>query len=277
MRPYILLFLIITLPLVSGGSTIGTIEGYWKISYDITNTNPYTVFVAVPYYDIDFFSIPLKSSKDFTTANMPVIYFVNQDYGGIYTTLNGELGFWMPPYTTVKVHREGDLLYVLNTANTTQNKYRVAGPALVSNTVIFDEKEQMDLLYKKGVKVDNYRLYVRGKFLKSQDSDVVSMVIPAPLVLKNYNKFNKIVGKGDADIWVNSYNDYIKGHEKISYKKHPELYDAFNDDTLIPKMLTEPDDGSMNIKLFDVPAMVFTTTDNTPIEFSYIMYSYDTN
>ena len=58
---------------------------------------------------------------------------------------------------------------------------------------------------------------------------------------------------------------------------HPELYDnTFNDDTLIPKMLSRPDDGSMNIKLFDVPAMVFTTSDNAPIEFSYVMYSYDT-
>ncbi|MBW9222553.1 hypothetical protein KKP97_05860 [Methanothermococcus sp. SCGC AD-155-C09] len=278
MRSYILLFFtVITLPLVSGEYTLNTIDAYWKISYEITNTNPYTVFVVMPY-NINFSNVLIKLPKDFTTLNVSGFTFTNQDYGEIYTTLNEELGFWVPPYTTVKIHRDGILSYMLipNIPDNAQNEFRVAGPAIMNNITIFDEKERMKLLHKEGVKI-KYKLYVRGKFLKSKNSNVVSMVIPAPLVLKNYHTFNKIVGKGDVDIWVDSYNDYIRKHEKISYKMHPELYDnVFNDDTLIPKMLTEPDDDSMNIKLFDVPAMVFTTSDDKPIEFSYVMYSYDT-
>lgn len=253
--------------------TIGNISGYWKLSFEITNTNPYTVFVAIPY-ELEFTNKPLIFSKDFNILNVLGNIFTYQDSMDFYTILNGELGFWIPPYTKVNVYRRGNFTYLLNT-NDFNDEYKVVGPALVNNIMIFNEKEQMDLLYKEGVRVNNYRLYVRGKFLKSQDSNVVSIVIPAPLVLKDYSKFNKIIGKGDVDIWVDSYNDYIRGHEKISYKMHPELYDAFNDDTLIPRMLTEPDDVNMNIKLFDVPAMVFTTSDNSPIEFSYVMYSYD--
>ena len=271
MKHLILIFfaiLVLTIPSSCMGATIATMEGEWILSGEITNTNPYTIFVIVPEY-VTTQIISLKSSDDFLSvglneANNSVIYV---DFDNTELILNGESGFWMPPYTTMKISMDSDYNYILSAGGTTTN-YEISNPALVSGTKVIDVKTIFPI-YKKGIKLSNFKLHVRGNVCKSEDTDVLSIVIPAPVVLDNYYRFNKILGKYDKDVWVNSYNEYIKKHEKINYNQNSELYEI--DDALIPKM---DDDLGMDIKLkiFDVPAMVFTTSSSEPIDFTYTMY-----
>ena len=63
--------------------------------------------------------------------------------------------------------------------------------------------------------------------------------------------------------------EYINKHKKTAYKQNPELYNI--DDALVPNMDDSFGSG-VNLKLFDVPAMAFTTSDKQPIDFAYVMY-----
>lgn len=286
MRVVLILLLLFTLSHISA-ETICKIGGIWRLSFDVTNTNPYTVFVAVPE-DIYFFSRSLKYSNDFSKLYVTGMVNTNSDTDDYYTTLNGKTGIWIPPYTTVKICKSGNFLYTLNTFET-QNEFEVVGPALVNTTYVFDET-QLKPLYKYGIIVNNYRIYVDGKIVKSSDTEVISVVIPAPLVLGSYNSFHKIVGKYNVDIWVDSYRRYIGRHKITSSERNSKIYNSL-DDTLVP--ITDDDlvvynsfdnvaqiiddsfkDRGVYLKLFDVPAMVFTTDDgdSKPLEFTYVMY-----
>lgn len=282
------LFLFINLSQTSA-ETICKIEGTWRLSFEITNTNPYTVFVAIPE-NIHFSDRSLKYSTDFTKLSINVEVTTNKDMNDYYTTLNGKIGIWIPPYTTVKIYKNGNFSYILNTPGV-EDEFKVIGPALVDVIKVFDET-QLKSLYKYGIIVDNYRLYVDGKIIKSPDTEVISMVIPAPLVLDDYDSFRKLVGRYDVDIWVDSYREYIKGHKRIALRRYSQLYNSI-DDSLIPNIdddlvvynsldsAVEALDNDLrskdiHLKLFDVPAMVFTTDDGEykPLRFSYVMYKY---
>ena len=252
--------------------TIGYIEGAWKLSFEITNTNPYTIFVAIPDH-INFSDKSLKYSKDFLKlyVNRTIVTFENRN--DHYTILNGKTGIWIPPYTTVKIYKYGNFSYILKIP-INRDKFKVIGPALVDTIKVFDET-QIKSLRKYGVKVDNYKLLVNGKIVKSSDTEVLSIVIPAPLVLKDYDSFHKLLGKYDVDIWVDSYRKYVNKHKMMSSRRYSELYNSL-DDSLIPTMDNDLTDMDINLKLFDVPAMVFTTDDGETksLEFSYVMYKY---
>ena len=262
---FIMLFISIV-PMVCAETTIATMDGYWTLTGEITNTNPYTVFIAVPD-EINYYNKSLKSSDNFLKVNLTDNNVNTTNAVGFYSTvLNGKKGFWIPPYTTVKIKINGIMDYSLN-IDEKQDNYDVSGPALVDKTKILDLK-QLFPAYKKGIKLDRFRLYVRGSIKKSDNTDVVSLIVPAPLVLKDYCRFNKILGKYDTDVWVDSYNAYINNHKKLSSKK-PNL-DVF-DDALVPNM--EDDLGmDVHLKLFDVPAMTFTTSSSKDIDYAYAMY-----
>ncbi|GBF36168.1 hypothetical protein [Methanofervidicoccus abyssi] len=265
--PLLLLFLLFILPQTSA-EIICEIEGTWKLSFDITNTNPYTVFIAVPD-EIYFFNKPLGYSGDFLKLDIIGTVTTNKNIEDYYTTLNGETGIWIPPYTTVRIYKDGNFSYNLSTSET-QAEFKVVPPALMDTTEVFDET-QLKSLYKYGIVVNNYRLYVNGKITKSPDTKTVSIIIPAPLVLKDYSSFYKFIGKYDVDIWTDSYRKYVDKHKTL--KKYSKL-NTFIDYTLVPNMDNDPIDMDINLKLFDVPAMVFTTDNGEikPLEFSYVMY-----
>ena len=252
--------------------TVCQVYGTWKLSFEITNTNPYTVFVAIPEA-IGYYDKSLKYSKEFQKLDVKgiVATYIEEDN---YTTLNGEKGIWIPPYSTVKVHKYGIFTYNLSTT-VIPDRYKIVGPALMNVISVFDETLIEKPLYKYGVKVDNYKLLVNGKVVKSSDTEVISIVIPTPLILKDYDSFNKLLGRYDVDVWVDSYRKYVNKHKTMSSKRYPELHDSI-DDTLVPIIDNDFVDMDMNLKPFDVPAMVFTTDDgeSKPLEFSYVMYKY---
>ncbi|HIQ38684.1 MAG TPA: hypothetical protein EYH53_01600 [Methanothermococcus okinawensis] len=267
----LLLFLLFILPQTSA-EIICKIEGIWVLSFEITNTNPYTVFIAVPD-EIYFSDRSLKYSEDFLKLGINGIVTTNKNIENYYTTLNGEVGIWIPPYTTVKIYKDGNFSYILSTSKT-QDKFKVVGPALMDTTKVFDET-QLKSLYKYGIVVNNYRLYVDGRITKSPNTEVISIIIPAPLVLKDYSSFYKFIGRYNVDIWVGSYRKYVNKHKTMFSKRYSELYNSI-DDTLVPIMDNDLIDMDANLKLFDVPAMVFTTDDGEikSLEFSYVMYKY---
>ena len=259
-------------PVYVENKTICQIHGKWKLSFEITNTNPYTVFVAIPD-TLWYYNKPLKYYEDFQKLYVSGVVAAYGDND--YTILNGKKGIWIPPYTTVKVHRHGIFVYNLNII-LIPDKHEIVGPALMDTTSVFDEIFLEKSLRKYGVKVDNYKLLVNGKIVKiPHNTEVISMVIPAPLVLKDYDSFHKLLGKYDVDIWVDSYRKYVNKHKTISSRRYFELYNSL-DDSLIPTMDNDLTDIGINLKLFDVPAMVFTTDDGETksLEFSYIMYKY---
>ena len=258
--------------------TICQVYGTWKLSFEITNTNPYTVFVAIPDA-ISYYKKPLKYSEDFQKLDVEGIVTTRIDKDD-YTILNGEKGIWIPPYTTVKVQKYGIFVYDLRTT-VMPDRLKVVGPALMDTTSVFDETYLEESLRKYGVKVSNYRLLVDGKINISNNTEVLSIVIPAPLVLENYNSFHKLVGRYDVDVWVDSYRGYVNKHKTMASKRYSELYNSIDDtlvpvvdDTLMPLMDNNLRDRDANLKPFDVPAMVFTTDDGEikPLEFSYVMY-----
>jgi len=262
--------LVLTIPSSCMGADIATIEGEWKLSGEITNTNPYTVFVIFPD-EVALSEKSLKSSDDFSIvslndeSNNSLIWV---DFDNTLLKLNGKRGFWMPPYTTMKIFMNSNYSYTLG-ADESATNFDISGPALVSSTKLIDVKTMFPI-YKKGVKLNEFKLWVSGNIHKSEDTDVLSIIIPAPVVLSNYYKFNKILGKYDKDVWIDSYNDYITKHKKMNYKQNPELYEI--DDTLIPNMDDDVLGMDVKLKIFDVPAMVFTTTSSESLDFAYTMY-----
>jgi hypothetical protein len=269
--PIFFTILVLIIPSACSAATIAAMEGDWELSGEITNTNPYTVFVVVPDSG-DLSDKSLKSSDDFVMVSPENSLNESEspltaDNDTSLVIMNGKKGFWLPPYTTKKIKLKGKYGSTFS-VDDSQSNYDISGPALVSSTKLIDLKTILPI-YKKGVKLNEFKLWVTGNISKSEDTDVLSIIIPAPVVLNNYYKFNKVLGQYDKDVWIDSYNDYVTKHKEISYKQNPELYEI--DDTLIPNM---DDDLGMDVKLkiFDVPAMVFTTTSSESIDFAYTMY-----
>jgi len=274
-------------PIIPTSKPICQIYGKWKLSFEITNTNPYTVFVAMPE-PVWCYQQCLKYSGNFQKLG---ISGVVATYDENYTVLNGRKGIWIPPYTSVRVQRHGIFIYNLN-VSVIPDRHEIIGPALLNGTTVFDNVFLERFLNKYNVKVGNYKLLVNGKIVKLADNtQVLSIVIPAPLVLDDYYAFYKLLGKHDVDIWVDSYRNYVNEHSKIytnTYgtvllEKDSELSSVFNnaliptvDDTLVPDNDNNLKDENFGLKPFDVPAMVLTTDDgdHESIKFSYVMYKY---
>ena len=263
---FFLIFFIISIPLVSGETAIANMDTYLTLTGEITNTNPYSVFISTTQ-NISLTDKSLNSPNNFEllTVNSTVINNTELNLNTI--TLNGIEGFWMPPYSTVKLKFGQEKEHTIS-SDGTAGSYEVVGPGLVNKVETINIKTLFEAR-KKGILLNEFKLYVRGSVEKSDDTDMLSLILPSPIVLEGYYKFNKIMGTKDIDVWKDSYNDYLKGHDKISHKENPELYEI--DDTLVPKMDTDFGiDTKLNV--FDVPAMVFATSEKQPIDFAYTMY-----
>ncbi len=263
------LFIILFSPSVFA-DTIASMDGYWTLSGELINTNPYTVFITIPS-NLTYTTQSLKSSDDFTVLTVKDNVNSITAWAEYNSILNGEKGFWMPPYSKVQVELRGVINCSLDSSNA-QDKYEISGPALVDTVKLINLKNIFPV-YKEGVELNNFNLYVQGSILKSNNTDTISMIIPAPIVLQNYYQFDKIVNDHNVDVWVYSYNNYITKHEKLAEHKtqNPELYNNL-DEALIPNMDDEGIGVDIKPKIFDVPAMVFTTSSKEPLSFAYTMY-----
>ncbi|ACX72001.1 conserved hypothetical protein [Methanocaldococcus vulcanius M7] len=269
-KKIIIIFIIsaILLSLNFGERTIAKMGYSYTITGEITNTNPYSIFVAVPS-NISFEEKTLPKPKDCLSATLDL---VNQTSGVVYYSdiFNGKKGFWIPPFTTVKIriYNYNKTTYDINIDNS-QSDYDVVGPAVVDKVKVLDLNTLFKDAEDKGIKIGKFKMYVDGYVVK-EDTDSISIIIPAPIIIKNYDEFYKIVGNGDADVWISSYNSW---YEKQLERKG---INPNNDNPLIPQdngVLEPPD----NFKIFDVPAMAFTTSSFHPIDFYYIVYKYESD
>ncbi|WP_232217806.1 hypothetical protein [Methanocaldococcus sp. FS406-22] len=252
-----------------GEETIAKMSITYTLTGEITNTNPYSIFVAVPS-NITFEEKTLPKPKDFldvsvSTTQTPGIVFYE-------TVFNGKKGFWIPPYTTIKIgiYHYLPITYDIK-VDESQENYDVVGPAVVNKVDVIDLNKLFPDAKYKGIKIGNFKLYVRGYIVKGNDTKSLSIIIPAPLVIENYDEFYKILGKGDVDIWERSYNDWYKNQMK---RKNINID---NNDPLVPKMddsLLLDNNINSEFKIFDVPIMAFTTSSSQPINFYYIIYKY---
>ncbi|AEF96515.1 hypothetical protein [Methanotorris igneus] len=260
---FLLLILLLTFLNLSFAGQIATMQIDYKLTGEITNLNPYSIFVAIPD-DITYTEKTLPTSGDVTKVSVETI---NESELITFGTsiLNGKIGYWIPPYTTVKITIYGvqPEIYALN-VDDSQKGYDIVGPAVVNSIKVINLKENFPLSKRKGIKISNFKLYVWGSIIKDDDAGVLSIVLPTPLILDNYNRFYKIVGKNDPDVWISSYNKWFKEHVKKTDDVNLDM-----DDPLIPRM---DYDVGVDIEVLDVPAIAFTTSSTQPIEFSYVMY-----
>jgi len=279
---FIFLFLIFTLNSVSAETDVATMNTYWTLTGEITNLYPYSVFITIPE-EIEYQTKDLKVSKNFIklkngeetdddeeeTSTDPVTFDISPT-----SELNGKNGFWLSPYTTAKFKMYSNRTDVLTTDETDEEDDEedgivrtmdIAGPSAYPKTKVIDLKELIPASKKQGIKLDNFKLYVRGS-VKKEDTEVMSVVIPAPIVLKDYGSCDKFISKYSVNKWVDSYSGWVGGHNEIS-----NYGSALLDNSLIPEF----DYGITYYKTFDVPALVYTTSSNKEFDFSYKMYWYD--
>jgi len=280
---FIFLFAIFVVNSVSAETDIATMNTYWSLTGEITNLYPYSVFITIPE-EVEYQTKELKVSKNFIKLKNGE-ETTEDDEGGETSTdevtvdispiseLNGKNGFWLSPYTTAKFKMYSNRTDVLTTDESDEDDEEdgivrtmdIAGPSAYPKTKIIDLTELIPASKKSGIKLDNFKLYVRGS-VKKEDTEVMSVVIPAPIVLKDYSSCDKFISKYSVNKWVDSYSDWVSGHNQIS-----NYGSALLDSSLIPEL----DYGISYYKTFDVPALVYTTSSNQEFDFSYKMYWYD--
>jgi len=258
------------LPPNFGERTIAHMSITYKLTGEITNTNPYSIFVAVPS-NITFEEKTLLKPKDFLDVNIEKTESSSNISHS--TVFNGKEGFWVPPYTTVKINIYHYLPITYDiTIDESQKSYDVVGPVVANKVNVINLNKLFPDAKYKGIKIGNFKLYVRGYIVKGNDTESISMIVPAPLVIENYDEFHKILGKEDVDVWERSYNDWYKNQMK---RKNINID---NNDPLVPKMddsLLLDDNINSEFEIFDVPIMAFTTSSSQPINFYYIIYKYN--
>jgi hypothetical protein len=254
--------LILTTLNSSFGKTVAEMGVSYYIVGEITNTNPYSIFLAVPSEINNGEKTLLKPHDSLEGDVSPVVEPIGNDY--YEHIFNGKEGLWVPPYTTVKIYMDwlNTSIYTI-TVDDSQDNYDIVGPIVVNKVIkSYNIKELFPDSKQKGIKIGKFKLYVSGYIVKSDETESLSIVLPAPVILEDYDEFHKIVGINDPDVWI-SYNEWFKNQLK---RKNIDLN---TDDPLVPKMGFDIDIG---YKTSDVPAMAFTTSSNQPIEFSYVMY-----
>ncbi|WP_236953653.1 hypothetical protein [Methanocaldococcus bathoardescens] len=241
----------------------------YKLTGEITNTNPYSIFVAVPS-DITFEEKTLLKPEDF----LDVTIEKTESSGIVFydTVFNGKEGFWIPPYTTVKIQIYQPLPIIYNIKiDESQENYDVIGPVVVNKVNVIDLNKLFPDAKYKGIKIGKFRLYVRGYIVKGNDTESLSIIVPIPWIIDNYDEFHNL-GDDKVNIWISSYNKWYKNQ-----MKRKNIY-IDNNDPLIPKMddgLLSGGDTNFNFRVLDVPAMAFTTSSNQPIKFYYTIYKYN--
>ncbi|MBA2840637.1 hypothetical protein HNP87_001169 [Methanococcus maripaludis] len=276
----IFLFLISIIPNAHSETTVATLDTYWSLTGEITNEYPYSVFITIPE-EIEYIEKDLKSSKNFMEltngesdddddeeSTDPVTFDITPK-----SELNGQEGFWIPPYTTANIKMYSTRVDVLTTKEDDDEEdddevvrtMGISGPAAYPKTKLIDLSEIIPASKKDKIGLDNFKLYVKGSIVKN-DTDVLSILIPAPIVLKDYSTCDKFISKYSVNTWVDSYSDWVSDHNELSSYGSTML-----DNTLVPVF----DLGPGFYKTFDVPALVYTTSSNQELSFSYKMYWHD--
>ncbi|ACV24742.1 hypothetical protein [Methanocaldococcus fervens] len=257
-----------------------------KISYDLPlEISPYTTKIdyKIPSVDITLSSNITgdgeKTTKSYTfsTGSWRVVYPETE-----ITTLNGVKGFWIPPYATVKIKIEGDFeSYIENDKE--PESFEVYKPAVLNEIKVIDLKKIFKGAIGEGIEIDNFKLYVTG-YVEKKEGGSTTLVIPAPIILENYYGFSKLkYDEYNTDIWVDSYAKWVEKHEKLAESNENMYYNEMKDtsytsaelspdDPLMPKLGWDVEDNSELFTKVDVPAMVFTTSSDKPLEFGYVVY-----
>ncbi|CAB3287668.1 conserved exported protein of unknown function [Methanocaldococcus lauensis] len=260
--------------------SIGTISLSYSIVGEVTNLNPYSVFVAIPdeYIEIeDVETLPIPSSGIIpSTIDCPdttSFQILKPKYLCIF---NKKIGFWLPPYTTAKIKLSVyDYNMTININAPTENNFRVIGPAVVNSYKVISIKDLFPNAKKEHIKLENFKLYVNGylEIYKDYSNENItssgdSIILPLPLAFKDYKNINII---DDNGIWINYYDWY---HNFINIKNsyiNNELND-YNSD--FDPTLTDDDliDSNLNMENKYFPAMAFTVSDSSgKIRFYYII------
>ncbi|XRP96288.1 hypothetical protein ACO3UB_04910 [Methanocaldococcus sp. 16A] len=255
-----------------------------KISYKLPlDIPPSATRVTYKYPSVNITLSPnITGEGNFTYKLYEDIGNWNVKFPNSNATLNGVKGFWLPPYTTVKVKIVGSLKTYIGNSYDNKN-FEIYGPAVVNEIRVLDPKKIFSCAIENGININYLKLYVRGKIEKG-NTDTISIVIPAPLIIENYNSFSKInYDEYNADIWIDSYEKWVNNLEKLSNSNENEYYveaedtsyisgALSSDDPLIPKFGWDVEDTKSLFTKFDVPAIEYTTSSDEPIEFAYVIY-----
>ena len=279
-KPILFLIFFITFPIVFAQSeTVNTPEAFGKIhlSYtiigEITNLNPYSIFVAIPDGQItieSYKSLPLPS-KGITPASI-------SESGGItyyhlkperLTKFNKKEGFWLPPYTTTKLKlRVYDYNLTVYVGTSTENDYRVIGPAVANTYKVLKIENLFPHASQEHIKLGNFKLYVDGYIEIYKNVGTSSVIIPLPLVLDNYKDLRILKDKNAPDVWVNYYDWY---HNFINTKNYNLIKELEKEISDFDPMLSY-DFNEFEVKKKEYPAMAFTIDEGGgKIEFYYTM------
>jgi hypothetical protein len=293
---FILLFLlsIIAIPLTFAQNetttpteTFGKIHLSYSIIGEITNLNPYSIFIAMPdgYIEIESSeTLPIPSDGVIqATIEKPenVTYYILKPEK--LTKFNKKFGFWLPPYTTTKIKlRVYDCNMSIDIESPTEYKFRVIGPAVSNTYNVINIKDIFPYASKEHIKLGKFKLYVDGYVeIYSESttnlennkpvigSGASSIIIPLPLVLKDYKNINLIKDNKAPDIWVNYYDWY---HNFMNTKDYYLMKELEKEDVsdFDPTLSDDFDDIDFEDKYF--PAMAFTVSDGGgKIEFYYTM------
>jgi hypothetical protein len=257
---------------ITAQTTVASVETYWILDGEITNLYPYSVFISVPE-EIEYVTKDLRSSKNFVKLTSgetsDVRDKITVDISPM-AELNGQKGFWLYPYTKVNFKMYSNRTDTLSTENEdgdgVTRTMEIVGPSIYPKTQLIDLNELIPASKQTGIKIDNFKLTVTGS-IKKRDTEVMSIIVPAPVVLKDYSRFDKFTGRYSLNRWVDSYSDYIFGHKETS-----NYGLALLDNSLVPIL-----DFGISYNIFDVPAIVYTTSSGNEFDFFYQMYWYEKN
>ncbi|ENN95783.1 hypothetical protein J422_05973 [Methanocaldococcus villosus KIN24-T80] len=269
----VLLFLIFFLPYIYAENVvIGEINLKYTISGEMTNNNPYPIFIALPdeYVVINTYkTLPLPNSGycnlDIYQNSTNATYYLIKPELKYMTIFNGKKGFWLPPYTTVKLKMIlPNISYALSINIPDEHNFRSVGPAICNKYGVI----KLDNIYpnakRDNIILDNFKLTVYGCLKLNDYSNAYSLIIPAPITFDEYKDIVIIpINDVDDKIWINYY-DWLNGFMKVKRKK--KLLDDYSDNGLLI------DDLDINLDK-NYPALAFTTTStNQNLEFYYIVY-----
>lgn len=254
---------------------LGKIHLSYSIVGEITNLNPYSVFVAIPDGQIE-----IEGSETLPSPNDGIIELtMNKPENVIYyqikpeklTKFNKKYGFWLPPYTTAKIKLSVyDYNISLDIEAPTEYKFRVIGPAVSNTYYTIDIKNMFPYASKEHIKLGTFKLYVSGD-IETSNSESFSIVLPLPIALKDYDDITIIKDERAPDIWVNYYDWY----HNFMNTKHYYLKKELEDDELssdFDPTISDDDFDDIYFKKEYFPAMAFTVNNGGgKIEFYYIM------
>jgi hypothetical protein len=266
----LLIMLFISTPTVFS-EALGEFHLTYKITGEITNLNPYSVFIAMPDGQVvieDSGTLPAPSGviqANLIPSENITYYHIKPDL----TTFNKKAGFWLPPYTTTKIKLAVyDYNISIDVSPPTEYDYRVVEPIVANTYKILKIERMFPYASKEHIKLGNFKLYVDGYLEIYRDAGALSVVLPLPIVLDKYEDFYMRKDKKAPDVWVNYYDWYYNFINTKNYYLMKELEKEMSD---FDPMISD-DFSEFDFKQKEFPAMVFTVNEGGgKIEFYYTM------